>query len=75
MRQTSKYFLSIARKEICYLQRIIESYDGIASMKTINPENGEIQISIAPGCDDDVFSLIKYLKEEGTIHIHEDRFC
>ena len=72
MRQTSKYLLSINRKEICYLQWIIESYDGMASMRTINSTNGEIEISIAPGCKEDIFSLIKYLKEEGTIHINRE---
>jgi hypothetical protein len=70
MRQTSKYLLSVARKEIYYLQSIIESYDGMASMRTINPENGEVEISIASGCADDVFSLIEYLKQEGDIHIY-----
>jgi len=64
--QTSKYILSVERNEICYLQWIIESYDGMASMRTINPANGEIEISISPGCEEDIFSLIRYLKEEGV---------
>lgn len=64
--QTSKYILSVERNEICYLQWIIESYDGMASMRTINPVNGEIEISISPGCEQEIFSLIKYLKEEGV---------
>ena len=72
-RQTSKYILSIDRKEICYLQWIIESYDGMASVRTINPANGEIEISIAPGCKEDIFSLIEYLKEEGSIHVKTER--
>ena len=72
MRQTIKYLLSIERKEICYLQWIIESYDGMASVRTINPASGEIEISIAPGCKEDIFSLIKYLQEEGTIHINKE---
>jgi len=38
----------------------------MASMRTINPANGEIEISISPGCEEDIFSLIKYLKEEGV---------
>ncbi len=64
--QTSKYILFVERNEICYLQWIIESYDGMASMRTINPANGEIEISISPGCEEDIFSLIRYLKEEGV---------
>ena len=72
-RQTTKYILSIDRKEICYLQWIIESYDGMASVRTINPANGEIEISIAPGYKEDFFSLIEYLKKEGSIHVKTER--
>ena len=72
-RQTIKYILSIDRKEICYLQWIIESYDGMASVRTINPANGEIEISIAPGYKEDIFSIIEYLKEEGSIHVKTER--
>lgn len=64
--QTSKYILFVEKNEICYLQWIIESYDGMASMRTINPANGEIEISISPGYEEDIFSLIRYLKEEGV---------
>jgi hypothetical protein len=73
MRQTGKYLLSIDRKEICYLQWIIESYDGMASMRTINPVKGEIEISIAPGCKEDIVSLIKSLQEEGSIHVNKEK--
>ena len=74
-RQASKYILSIDRKEICYLQWIIESYDGMASMRTINPANGGIEISIAPGCKEEIASLIRYLREEGSIHVKADKYC
>jgi hypothetical protein len=73
MRQTGKYLLSIDRKEICYLQWIIESYDGMASMRTINPVNGEIEISIVPGCKKDIVSLIKSLQQEGSIHVNKEK--
>ena len=72
-RQTSKYTLSIDRKEICWLQWVIESYGGMASVRTIDPANGEIEISIAPGCDEEILSLINYLKEEGSIHVKAER--
>jgi hypothetical protein len=74
MRQTGKYLLSIDRKEICYLQWIIESYDGMASMRTINPINGEIEISIVPGCKEDIVSLIESLQEEGSIHVNKKNY-
>jgi hypothetical protein len=72
--QTIKYILSINTREICYLQWIIESYDGMASMRTINPVNGDIEISISPGCKEEIFSLIKYLKGEGSIHVRDKSY-
>jgi hypothetical protein len=72
-RQISKYILSIDRKEICWLQWVIESYGGMASVRTIDPADGEIEISIAPGCDEEILSLINYLKEEGSIHVKAER--
>jgi hypothetical protein len=46
----------------------------MASMRTINPANGEIEISISPGCKEDIFLLINYLKKEGSIHVNEEKF-
>ena len=71
--ETRKYILSIHRKEICYLQWIIEAYDGMASMRTIDPANGEIEISICPGCKEEIFSLINHLKKEGSIHVKDKK--
>ena len=66
---SSKYLLTINRDEICHLQWIIEGYDGIASVRTIDPARGEIEISIAPGCEKEMFSLINHLTDEGSIHV------
>ena len=67
--QTHKYILSIEKSEICYLQWIIESYDGMAIMRTMDPMSGTVEISIAPGCTEEIVSLIDWLKEEGSIHL------
>lgn len=67
--RTSKCTLSVEKSEICYLQWMIESYDGMAIMRTIDPMNGTVEISIAPGCREEIVSLINYLKEEGSIHL------
>jgi hypothetical protein len=71
--ETSKYIFSVERHEICYLQWAIESYDGMAFMRTIDPVRGEIEISIAPGCEEEIFSLIKYLTEKGGIYVKEKK--
>ena len=70
--QTHKYVLSIEKSEICYLQWIIESYDGMAIMRTLDPMNGRVEISIAPGCTEEILSIIEHLKEDGSIHLKVD---
>ena len=47
----------------------------MASVRTINPPNGDIEISIAPGCKEEITSLIRYLREEGSIHVKADKYC
>jgi len=71
--QTVKLILSIEKREICYLQWIIESYDGMASMRTIDPAHGKVEISFAPGCRGEIFSLIRRLEEDRSIHVKEKR--
>jgi hypothetical protein len=66
---TSKHLFTIRRAEICHLQWIIEGYDGIASMRTIDPARGYIEIATAPGCEKEMFSLINHLTDEGSIHV------
>jgi hypothetical protein len=61
--------LSIEKSEICYLQWMIESYDGMAIMRTIDPTKGTVEISIAPGCTKEILSVINYLKDDGSIHV------
>lgn len=73
MKKTSKHILYIEKREICFLQWILESYNGIASMRTRNPENGEIEISIAPGCEQEVRSLMRHLTQEGSIHVKQEK--
>ena len=71
--RTSRHILWIDRGEICYLQWLVESYDGMASVRTINSVDGEVEITIAPGCKEDIFSLIDNLKREGSIHVRKEK--
>ena len=70
----SKLILFVDKRDICYLQWLIESYNGMASMSTINQETGQIEIAIAPGCKEEINSLIHHLKQEGDIHVREEGF-
>jgi len=65
--ETVKLSYQIERKDISYLSWIIQSYDGIAVLKTIDPYKAIIELQISPGCEDIVFELLDALKEQETI--------
>ncbi len=57
----------IDRKEIAFIKFILEAYDGIAVITTIDSEKGLIKLCIAPGCEKDVEMVLDDLKK--NIHI------
>lgn len=48
--------------QIHYLRFILEAYEGIAVLSTIDRKMGLVQINAAPGCEPDVHSI---LSQEG----------
>jgi Domain of unknown function (DUF4911) len=64
--QTIKRIFRVNRRDISYLSWSVESYDGIAVVRTINPHEAFIEIMISPGCEDQVLELLDSLREEGV---------
>lgn len=50
--------LLIAPREIHFLRFILEGYEGLAVVTTVQPESGLVQLSIAPGCEEDVERIL-----------------
>ena len=67
--ETTKLILRVDRCDINYLTVIIESYDGMAVVRTIDPETALIELQISPGCESEVGFLLKHLKNEEAINI------
>ena len=68
MAKTSKRVFRVERHEINYLRITIESYDGMALVRTVDPEEATIELLVAPGCEAILNSLIESLKtEEGIL--------
>ena len=61
---TIKKYLRIDRREISFLKFILEAYDGIATLTTIDPHQGIVLLRIAPGCEDDVKTTLQDLKKD-----------
>ena len=60
------------RREINYLKITIESYDGMAVVKTIDPYAALIELQISPGCETLVFELLDSLSNVESIPINAE---
>jgi hypothetical protein len=67
--QTMKRILKVDRGDINYLRSTIESYDGMAVVRTLDPRKAYIEIQISPGCENLVSELLDSLKEEDGIRL------
>ncbi len=67
--ETVKRIFRVDRREINYLRVIIESYDGMAVVRTIDPNTAVIELQISPGCEDLVFGLLDDLVENEGIKL------
>jgi len=70
--ETIKHIFRVDRREINYLSVTIESYDGMAVVRTIDPDAGLIEIQISPSCEDMIFELLNSLAEDEGISIRKE---
>jgi hypothetical protein len=62
-----KRCFKVARRDIAYLHFIFESYEGLATLSTIDSKNGIVQLSIPQWFAADVNDLLQSLKTEITL--------
>jgi hypothetical protein len=62
----SKSYL-IDRKLVGFIKFILEAYDGIAVVETIDPGAAEIKLHIATGCESVVENVLCELRKEMLI--------
>ena len=60
----------VDKSQISYIRWIVESYDGMAIVTTINPVDAVIELKIAPGCESIVNNLIHSLRVDEGIKIN-----
>jgi hypothetical protein len=68
--ETVKWTIEIERHQIAYLRNLIESYDGMAVVRTIDPHQAVIELMISPGCQDLIMELLLHLQNQEKIKIH-----
>ena len=59
----SKYF-RIHRRDIAYFKFIIESYEGMAVIRTKDPREAIVELMVAPGWEKDVNEVLEGLQKE-----------
>lgn len=64
-----KKWFQLKRKNIAVVQFIIEGYEGMATVSTIDPYTAIIQISIMPDFVSDIINVIEDLKNK--YHLEE----
>ena len=60
----SRIYFRIDRRQIHYLKFILEGYDGMAVMRTLDSQAGLVVIHVAPGCEYVVNAIIGDLKND-----------
>ncbi|HDM10619.1 MAG: hypothetical protein DRH15_06020 [Deltaproteobacteria bacterium] len=61
-----KVRLKVNPAQICYIRNTLESYDGMALVRTIDPRSALLEVHVAPGCKDLVYCILGSLKKEGV---------
>jgi hypothetical protein len=49
---------------IHFLRFVLEGYEGLGLLTTLDPERGVVRLSIAPGCEADLGELMRALASE-----------
>jgi tRNA-2-methylthio-N6-dimethylallyladenosine synthase len=63
MNTTSRAY-RVDRREIHYIRSTIESYDGMALVRTLDPGEAVLEVLTAPGCEELVSELVRRLERE-----------
>ena len=59
--------IGLERRHINYVRSTVESYGGLAVVRTLDPHGASIELLISPGCEDLVSKLLESLTKEDGI--------
>ena len=66
----SRYF-RVRRQDIAYFKFIIESYEGMAVVRTKDPHEAIVELMVAPGWEQDLEKVLEGLRMEMAIETIE----
>ncbi len=62
--ETLKKYYRIDRARIAHVRFVLEAYEGIAIMTTVDPRRGGVRIAVAPGCQTELDGIMTDLKRK-----------
>jgi len=62
--KTIQRYFRIQRKNIAFIKFILEAYDGMAVMRTLDPREGVVELIIAPDFEREVNEILDNLRGE-----------
>ena len=65
---TIQEYFRIDKKNIAFLKFILEAYEGMAVMRTLNAREAVIELMIAPDFKKDVEEILDNLRDEVELH-------
>lgn len=65
----SRWNLRVNRRDIAFLKFILEGYDGLTQLTTVDASAGKLVLLIAPGCEATARALLDDLKKEMMMEI------
>jgi hypothetical protein len=64
---TQSTYFRIHRQDIGYFKFLIESYEGIAVVRTKDPHEAVVELMVAPGWEKTVEEILEGIRKEITI--------
>lgn len=65
--KTSIRYYRVARRQISFVKFILEAYDNLAVLTTIDPYQALVQVAIAPGCETLVAGIMNSFADEISV--------
>jgi len=61
---TQSRYLRLRRRDIAYFKFVIESYEGMAVVRTRDPQEAVVELMVAPGWEKEVDEVLEGLQKE-----------
>lgn len=65
--RTIPYYYKVERRDIAFLRFIVEAYEGIAVLSTVDQHRGIVVLHVPLGCEESVLGLMGALSSDISI--------